>query len=188
MHGFILTQLERFVTTALGSGAWSSVLREADLGDRVYVAVSSYPDHELRDIVVAASRRTGVAVDRVLFDFGRFLAPDLVRNYRHLLDPDWRTLDLLEHADGVVARVAKRGDEAPRAKSFEVRRAERTATIVYRSELALCAMARGVVIGLADHYGENVSVREPTCALKGARECTIQVRESRSTEQHLPTL
>lgn len=186
MDGFILVELERFIVTALGSGAWSGLLRKVELGDRVYDPGSSYPAHELREIVVAASRSTGVAVDRILFDFGRFAAPDLVRNYRHLLEPNWRTLDLIENANDLLSRFA--GQSEPDGFGLEVERIERAVTIIYRSPLALCAMGRGIIVGLADHYGENVSVREPSCSLKGARECSIQVRESRSTEQQLPSL
>lgn len=193
MHGFILSELERFTKTALGSSAWPEILVDAGLPDRVYVAASTYPDHELRDLVVAATRRTGIGVDRVLFDFGRFLAPDLVRNYRHLLDPEWRTLDVIEHSERLVHRALAAGPQAAGwdgepPMRFTASRSERGLVVSYRSRRALCAMARGIMVGLADHFGENVSVREPVCARRGARECTIHVREVRSTDQQLPAL
>lgn len=188
MHGFILSELERFVATALGAPAWREVLRDAALGDRAYVASSSYPDHELRDIVVASARRTGVGVDRVLFDFGRYLAPDLVRNYRHLLQPDWRTLDVVEHTELLLHRVAMPGDPHASVPQLTVSRDENGVSIAYRSRLGLCALARGAVVGLADCFHEHISVREPLCVQRGARDCTLQVRDLRSTDQYIPAL
>lgn len=188
MHGFIFTRLERFVAGSLDAGPWPALLLDAGVGERAYVPVASYPAHELRDIVVAAARRSGLGVDRVLFDFGRFLAPDLLRNYRHLLAPDWRTLDVLEHTDRVIhaaIRGTRRDATTPR---IAVMRASGSAVVTYQSPHGLCAMGRGIVVGIADHFGESVSVREPFCALKGARDCTILVREVRSTERELPRL
>jgi hypothetical protein len=188
MHGFILTELERFTSTALGAPAWHEILRDAGLGDREYVPVSSYPDHELRDIVVAAARRTGVGVDRVLFDFGRFLAPDLVRNYRHLLHPEWRTLDVVEHTELLIHRIVTPSDPHASVPHLAVVRDENGVAIAYRSRLGLCALARGAVVGLADCFHEHVSVREPLCVQHGALECTIHVRDLRSTDQQIPAI
>lgn len=188
MHGFILSELECFTAEALGAPAWREILRDAGLGDRAYVAFSSYPDHELRDIVVAAARRTGVGVDRVLFDFGRFLAPDLVRNYRHLLDPQWRTLDVVEHTELLLHRIVTPSDPHASVPRLAVSRDENGVSVAYRSRLGLCALARGAVVGLADSFHEHVSVREPLCVLRGAPECTIQVRDLRSTDQQIPSL
>jgi hypothetical protein len=37
-------------------------------------------------------------------------------------------------------------------------------------------LLRGTVRGIATHYGEQVQITETTCMLKGAEQCTIDVR------------
>jgi predicted hydrocarbon binding protein len=51
-------------------------------------------------------------------------------------------------------------------------------TLVYASPRKLCAVARGIVRGLAQHYREEVTVTEPLCMGQGQPQCQIQVRRS----------
>jgi predicted hydrocarbon binding protein len=56
---------------------------------------------------------------------------------------------------------------------------ERTAKdalrISYRSARRMCGIARGIVLGLAGHFGERVRIEEPSCMLRGADRCEIDV-------------
>ena len=42
----------------------------------------------------------------------------------------------------------------------------------------MCAVAKGIVRGLARHYGEAVTIDEMTCMLEGGGECRIAVRRT----------
>ena len=48
--------------------------------------------------------------------------------------------------------------------------------VTYGSKRKLCALARGIIRGAAEHYGDEVEIREETCMLRGDKLCVIGVR------------
>ena len=46
----------------------------------------------------------------------------------------------------------------------------------YLSVRDLCMLAEGLVLGVADHYGETVVVDQPSCKKRGDSRCTIRIR------------
>jgi len=75
-------------------GTGDVVLTKAGLGNKVYMPVRDYPDAEIVGLVVTASVMTGVSVAHLLEDFGVFVGPTLMKTYGHLLQPQWKTIDL----------------------------------------------------------------------------------------------
>jgi predicted hydrocarbon binding protein len=177
MNGVIFEGLKKFVETRLSSYAWPTLLMEAGIGTKQYLPMESYPDEEMIGIVTAAARTTDKPVATILEDFGEFIAPDLMKLYGGISAPGWRTLDLLEHVEKTVHRVvrARNPDAAP-----PVIRSARTTTnevtVRYESRRRMCAMARGLVHGVARYFGEEVEIAEPACMLKGHSACTLLVR------------
>jgi predicted hydrocarbon binding protein len=47
--------------------------------------------------------------------------------------------------------------------------------VVYDSPRKMCPLAKGIITGVAKHYGERVAIAEPRCMLKGASECQLVV-------------
>jgi hypothetical protein len=131
-------------------------------------------------IVAAASKKTGLEADAILQDFGEFIVPDLVRLYRHIIDPEWKTLDLIEHTEQTIHRAVRRDHPAASLPQLKcVRKAPDEVIIHYGSRRRMCGVAKGIVRGLAREYGEKVSLSEPTCMLKGGAECQIVVKRLR---------
>lgn len=177
MRGIVLVELREYAEEVMGPGAWVGLLDDAHLPARSYKAADSYPDEEVFALVLAASRAWGESVSTVLEDFGRRrLAPGLARTYASLLRPRWRTLDLLEHTEGIIHTAVRAHDPLaapPRLVCFRV--AEDRVRISYRSERQLCALARGIVHGVADLYEETVTVEDEQCMLKGDPACELVV-------------
>lgn len=179
MHGFVYTELKDYVVAKLGADAWSSLLVEAGLKGKAYVNYAEYPDAEAVQLVTAASKATGLAPDVILEDFGAFLAPHLFGAYRPLIDPAWKTLEFLENAEGTIHRVVRARNAHARPPVLRCRRVSPTqVVVVYSSPRKLCAVARGIVRGLAQHYGEDVTVTEPVCMAQGQPQCQIEVRRN----------
>jgi predicted hydrocarbon binding protein len=40
----------------------------------------------------------------------------------------------------------------------------------------MCAVAKGIVRGVAKHHGESVTITEAECMLTGGKECRLAVR------------
>ena len=124
-----------------------------------------------------AAKATGKPPQIILEEFGEFIAPDLLALYRALIKPEWRTLDLLENAESTIHRVVRaRSPDArpPELKCSRIRESE--VVIQYASPRKMCAVARGIVRGVATHYGDTISMIDTGCMLRGAIQCTITVR------------
>lgn len=177
MHGLLFAELKAYAVARLGPPAWNTLLEKARLPGRVYMANQAYPDAELGSIVAAAAQTTGKDAQAILEDFGKFIAPDLLKLYGSHVNPNWKLLDFLEHTEETIHRLVRLRD--PRAAPPRLR-TQRLGPdrllLIYDSERRLCAVARGIIVGLADHYGEPVSVEDEKCMLRGDPRCEIRVQ------------
>ena len=178
MHGLIFVQLKKYASVRLGPEAWDELLHKAALTGRMYLPVQQYPDDELQALVRALSLRTGGDTDAVLQDLGAFVTPELMRMYGPLLERSWTTLDVVLHTEATIHRVVRARNAGARPPEL---RAERTApdevVVLYASARRLCGFAKGIVRGLARHFGETVTLDEPSCMLRGDAECRLHVRK-----------
>jgi len=177
MHGIIFAELRKYVQARHGDDTWKALLQRAGLGRTLYLSVGEYPDAEVVAIVGAASEATGVPAGEILEDFGHFIAPDLMGMYRSLVRPEWRTLEFLENTEETIHRVVRMKDAAARPPEIHCERvSENEVVIRYTSGRRMCAVARGIARGVADHYGERAEIAEPSCMLRGDPACLIHVR------------
>lgn len=177
MHGIIFSEMRKYVDTKLGSEAWNTLLADAQLGKRMYLPIQEYPDADMAALVSTASRNLGIPAEAILEDFGQFIAPSLVGLYRTLVKPEWKTLDLLENTEHTIHSVVRsRNPGARPAQLHAVRTGPDSVDLTYLSERRLCAVAKGIVKGVARHYGEEVSISETTCMHTGAEACRMEVR------------
>jgi hypothetical protein len=75
----------------------------------------------------------------------------------------------LEHTEAAIHTVVRRqtpGAEPPQLSCL--RPNPREVIVTYGSSRRMCAVAKGIIRGIAAHFGENVAVQEPQCMLKGA--------------------
>lgn len=177
MHGFIFTEIQGYVTSKLGAAAWTAVLEKAGLRTKTYERFLEYPDEEAVGIVVTASEITGTPVPAILEDFGRYLGPHLLKVYRPLINPTWRTLDFLENTERTIHDVVRsRNRKAKPPELSWQRTAPDEATLEYRSGRKMCSLAKGIAQGVADDYGELVEIEEEECMHDGAERCLIKIR------------
>ena len=177
MHGTVFGELKQYVGTRLGPTAWNELLENAAIGPKIYLAIQEYPDEELGAILHAASKRSGLTPAQLLQDFGDFIGPHLMRMYRMYIQPEWRTLDVIEHTEERIhkmVRLQQRGARPPYLST--TRRGEDEIVIHYASNRRLCGFAKGIALGIARHYGETIEIRDLSCMHRGAETCEILVR------------
>ena len=176
MHGSIFMALKRHVDAAHGPGAWDALRAEAKVPGRLYTSLGDYPDEEVMALVQAAVRVTGQDSATVLVGFGRFLARDLVATYGSLLDASWTAFDVLERTEDTIHTVVRARHPSARPPVLTAtRRGPEHVAIHYASARRLCPLARGIVLGVGDHFGTPLEVSEPTCQRKGAAACVLEV-------------
>lgn len=178
MHGVIVNQLRQFVVGAHGREAWTALLARsgAPLPDGPVPLGQIYPDEAVTAVVVAASEQTGTPVGELLEQFGEFIAPTLLRIYEPLVDPAWRTLDVLEHTEQTIHTVVRTRDAGALPPYLEAVRLSPTEVLLeYTSPRRLCAVAHGITRGVARHYREHVRIEDLECMHQGDRRCLIRV-------------
>ena len=92
MHGSIFLQFQRFAQKQGCLTDWENLLREAQLPIKSYSPARAYPDEEMLALIGAASRFLNIPAGAVLEAFGEFVAPELIRLYGRLIEPECRVL------------------------------------------------------------------------------------------------
>jgi hypothetical protein len=179
MHGMIHLQLQRFLESRYGADAWRELNRRAGIDRRVFIAVETYPDEDMLRLVTAAVGLTGVPASELLEAFGQFLVPMYLRVYASLVKPEWRTLELLEHTEHTIHRVVRSRQPGAAPPELRVERiSDGEVLVTYASRRRLCAVARGIIRGVAEHFSETVLVSEQTCMVHSEDACRISVRKA----------
>jgi hypothetical protein len=177
MHGIIFAELQKYAQSSFGPKAWGRVVEEAKVPRGTYLASNTYADSELVALVAAASTISGIPAPKLLFGFGEFIVPDLLKIFGAFVQPEWTALDLLEHTETVIHRSVRLHDPSAAPPLLRISRTSpREVEIRYSSPRRLCAVARGIIQGVGKHYGTSLAVDEPTCMMTGNPECLLKVR------------
>src|SRR5207249_2825662 len=129
-------------------------------------------------IVNAASKRTGLPVTTVHERFGEFIGPHLLALVPSLVKVGWRTLDVVEHTEQTIHAVVhaqQPGATPPYLRAHRISPSE--VTVFYDSPRRLCFIAKGIIRGMAQHFGETIRIEEERCMLAGAPDCTLLLSE-----------
>jgi predicted hydrocarbon binding protein len=177
MHGMIFAELEKYVEARHGAQVWEQLLEKAGLRSRVYLPVSEYADSEIVKLVMTAAEMTNKESDVIFEDFGQFIAPDLMSMYKAVVDPKWKTLDVIEHTEEAIHRVVRMKNPGARPPElWATRTSPKELVLRYSSERKMCALAKGIAKGVAQYYGERISIQETHCMRTGSSSCGIVIR------------
>jgi hypothetical protein len=131
--------------------------------------------------VHAASRLTGTDAQQLLVVFGAFVAPSLLETAALLLDPAWKTLEVLEHTASAVHAVVRLDNPGADPPKLHVHRtADAEVTVLYDSPRRMCSLAIGICRGLGAYFGQHLRISETSCMLEGDPQCRIVVSTRRS--------
>jgi predicted hydrocarbon binding protein len=177
MNGIVFIEIAKFAQSRLGNQAWREVVRLAGVPSRTYFRVADYPDQEAFALLsaLAATMKEPDAV--ILESLGEFIVPDLIKMSRYWIKPDWKTLDLIANTEKTIHEMLRsEGSQTnpPRLQCSRISPEE--VAVTYDSPRKMCALAKGIIMGVGKHYGERVTIAEPTCMLKGAAACQLIVK------------
>ncbi len=177
MKGIIFNQLEAMVTQNLGPGVWDKLIDESKLQtpNGLFVGPKTYPDEDLYALVGTASRITGTPADDLVTAFGRFLFPVLAKGYPVFLKPGQTAKSFLQSVDRVIhveVRKLQAESELPAIQYEDPGPGQ--LVLIYRSKRKLCALATGMIDGVAAHFNERVTHAHPKCLKRGDDHCRIE--------------
>jgi hypothetical protein len=179
MHGLIFLQLQKFAQKQIGSQAWELLFREANLPVQSHSPARPYADDDFFALIAAASRVLGTSVGDVVEAFGNFVAPELLRLCGRLLKPEWRTLDVVENTEPLMHAAVRVGNPGAQPPVLDVvRTSPSELRIVYTSERKLCRLAKGIISGIARHFGDTITVNDEACMHNGDPFCALHVTQA----------
>lgn len=180
MHGTIFTLLKRYVQTQYDHSTWVRLMEASGLTATSFDHKNVYPDEHMYRLVGEAATMTGIPANELHEKFGEYLVPDLMYMYQRLLQPEWTTLDMLEHTEHTMHRQVRSEhvDNAPPV--LNVTRVSPTELFIdYVSKRRMGGLAVGIVRGVAKYYDEADQILvEPTTSEDGEH-VRIRVRRMR---------
>ncbi|MBF0626104.1 MAG: heme NO-binding domain-containing protein [Magnetococcales bacterium] len=190
MHGFFFHKLKRFTEDRLGAGRWAGVMAAAELAKDDINPSLTYPREDFNKLLAQVATGLNQPVPEAMEAFGQFLAPSLIEigGLLGLIQPYWKTLDLIENLKQVIHAALHSIN--PQVNPPDIRcvrvRANQVA-LAYQSPRRMCALLKGVVQGVARHYGDEVSIQETACMLRHRPLCRINVTllDAEPTQQML---
>jgi len=179
MHGSIITLLKRYVQTQYDHSTWVKLVELSGLDHVEFDHKTVYPDEHVYALVGHAAEMTGIPAGELHEKFGEYLVPDLMYMYQKLVDPAWKTLDMIEHTE---LTMHKRVREEHTGNMPPVLNVERTGPnellVEYISPRRMGGLAVGIIRGLATYFDEADRIDvQPTTSENGER-VRIHVRRS----------
>lgn len=174
MKGVILNVVEEVVVDGFGEQVWEQLL--ATIGsDGVFTALGTYDDAILSDLVAAAAAVLDVSEADVLRHVGRQGYTLLAGRYPRLTERYASSRDLLGDLDKVIHPQVLAVSPGARPPAFEAEQTGTRLRLAYSSARRLCHLAEGLAAGAVHEFGEEASVSQPTCVLRGDATCVIVV-------------
>ena len=169
-------EIGKFAQSRLGGQGWREVVRSAGVPSRIYYRVADYPDQEAFALLSALSAATGEPLAVTLEELGEFIVPDLLKMSSYWVKPDWKTLDLIANTEKTIHEMLRNEGSQTNPPRLQCQRAgPEEVVVIYDSPRKMCALAKGIILGVSKHYGESVIITEPTCMLKGGAACRLIV-------------
>jgi hypothetical protein len=155
MHGTVLTLLKRYIQTQYDHSTWVNLVEAAGLESGDFSHKEVYPDAYVYALVGRAAEMTGIPAGELHEKFGEYLVPDLMYMYQKYVNPDWRTLEMLENTEHTIHdRVRlQHAENAPPVLST-TRINDNELLINYVSSRRMGGLAVGIVRGLATYFDE----------------------------------
>jgi len=149
--------LEAYVHERRGPQAWETVLAECRLRTPepdLMVAPGTYEDDDFAEMVRVTAKMFGQSGDDFLFEVGRFMLPKLAERYQQLFAPYHHPGEFLK-LNGMIHRTEiKKMYKDAEPPQFSCRELEPSHLILnYTSKRRYPSLVRGLLQGLADHYG-----------------------------------
>lgn len=139
-------------------GLYERVLAESGLTAEQFEAEPYHDDEEMHRAVEAAAQLLSRPRMDFLTGWGISTAPGLLTAFDSAIEPDWKLFDLLENIEGRV-HTFTRSEYGARPPILETERvSERELRIDVSTVRQMTGLAKGFVLGFADHYGESVDV------------------------------
>lgn len=162
MKGMIFTELVEFVEEKFGFDIADAMLEASLLENKgAYTQAANYPFEELVAIVTRLAEITGNPAGDLIEVYGRHLFGRIVGLYPPMIAHFSSSLPFIAKVDTFIHPEVKKLYPDADLPSFNViSLSDHELIIDYTSNKPLMPLARGLMLGAADHFGETIEIIE----------------------------
>lgn len=193
MHGLIFVTWEKYISERFGETLLKEY-REA-IGETAAtspLASRTYSDGVLLAGVGAACKLTGLPLDTLLWEYGRYFMLNGLTSHlcAYLLTKvnNGRELLLMMRKAHAQMRRLPDGLTPPLFEYQAISASPHELALIYDSPRHLCALLWGAIEGAAQRYGQRVQVVEVSCMKHGAPICRFELHFSAPISKPLEAL
>lgn len=182
VHGSIVFLLKKFIDQSLPYGSWEVLMEKVGLKNASIELTWAYPLETIEAIINAASKTIGLPVEELKEKFGEQIVPDLFRLYKHYLQPEWRTYQILLNTEEVMHGAVRKLNSTANPPVLNVSKVSQGLLIIdYYSKRKMGSLAVGIIRGIAKYYGEQNEVTVESLSASDAERVQIKVHFARKT-------
>lgn len=157
MKGVVFTEFMEFVEGKYGFDAVDAMIENSGLSG-VYTQAGNYPFEEILGLVLALCKEENVELANVVESYGVHLFPILVSLYPHI-DTFTSSFDIISHVDNIIhPEVQKLYPDANLPSFKTIEHSTNKIVLEYISNKPLHNLAKGLMLGAAAYYKENITV------------------------------
>lgn len=162
MKGMVFTELVEFVEEQFGFEVTDGMLEASLLENKgAYTQAANYPFEELVAIITRLSQITGIAMRDLIETYGRHLFGRIVGLYPPMVANFTSSLPFIAQVDTFIHPEVKKLYPDADLPSFQVISLNESELVIdYTSNKPLMPLARGLMLGAADHFGETIEILE----------------------------
>lgn len=162
MKGMIFTELVEFVEEKFGFEVADGMLEASLLSDKgSYTQAANYPFEELVAVVSRLAEITQIPMGDLIETYGRHLFGRIVGLYPPMVAQFSSSLPFIAQVDTFIHPQVKKLYPDADLPSFQVvSLSDDELVIDYTSNKPLMPLARGLMFGAADHFGEKIEIVE----------------------------
>ncbi len=193
MHGLIFVTWEKYLSERFDETFFKDY-REAigETPSTSPLASRTYSDETLLAGVEAACKLSGVSLDTILWEYGRYFIINGLTSHlcAYLLTKVTNGCELLLMMRKAHAQMRRLPDglTPPLFEYQAISDSKNELALIYDSPRHLCALLWGAIEGAAQRYGQRVQVVEVSCMKHGAPICRFELRFSQPVSKPLEAL
>jgi hypothetical protein len=158
MKGVVLTELLEMVEEKFSLAMVDHIVQASGVHG-AYTAVGTYPVGEMAALLGALSEATSTPPKELLGVFGRHLAGRFARGFPAFFAASQSALEFLERVDDYIHVEVRKLYPDAELPTFECHRPGPGALVMtYSSPRRLADFAEGLMHGVAEHYGELLTI------------------------------
>lgn len=177
MKGIINKGIQELVEMKFGNEAWEKIKSLAGCEEPFFAISNDYPDEMTVALMKAASEVSGLPMETVMIEYGKFLVANTLKDqyqaYFQLAGSSPR--EFLLNMDRVHEHVTRSISKSvpPRFDYEEL--SDGRLLMKYNSKRRLCAVLKGLILGVGILFNQELGVKETACMHKGDPQCVMEV-------------